>query len=703
MSRRVFVCILLAFAVATPAAADFQVRGRFLYRDRAFGPGGFTGADTDLPIRLADVDVYDSSTSVVLASGATDGNGNFTIQVTDNTTRNVRVRVKTIASNTPSFKARVLNSGAGNSVFAVTTNIYTNHAPTADIDFTSTPVVALQFQGGDAFNIFDVVLDAFDFVASLHGSRPAAMLTCFWSQGSGDGTYFQGGDNSIHLFGLSSDSDGYDDSVIIHEVGHYVEANLSRTNNPGGQHSLDRFYDLRLTWSEGVSTFFQNLVRDWKGLSRPDIYVDTRGQPGTGQAIISYEVETPSVGQMGANNEVSVNACLWDLYDKPSTPDATSGTDDDVMAIANPALAYWRVIRNYLPGAQSVSLEDFWDGWFAPSIANGYAAEMRSVFGAQKVEYFPDDFEDNDNPSQAKSVVGGSPPTHHTIYGIGDFDWIQVAVAAGGAYVFETTNLLSGADTRLDLYASNGTTLLASNDDRISGDPSSRIAWTAGAADLVYLRCQRKPDFHTYGSYDLLVTGPAVPVEVSDISLQAVADGIELRWRALPSAGFSHFDVERRDAGGGAYLVQNAVPVEPEAGDAFAYRYLDANVTAGRSYDYRLVGVEDTGERRSFGPFTAAAPVPPVVALHAPVPNPFNPTTAFRFELPRAASVSARIYAADGRLVRTLLAARPYAVGTHVVRWDGRDDFGAGVASGVYAVVLDAAGERRTQRAVLLR
>lgn len=703
MSRRFLWGFLLALVTTTPAAADYQVRGRFLYRDRAFGPSGFTGVDSNLPIRLADVEVVDDNTSSVLASGATDLNGNFTLQVSDASTRNLRVRVKTSANNTASFRARVLNNSAGNSVFAVSSGVFPNHASNVDIDFSSSPVVAQQFAGGDAFNIFDVVLDAFDFIASLDGSRPPLTLTCYWSQGSNDGTYFSRGDNSIHLYGLTGDSDGYDDSVILHEVGHFVEATLSNTHNPGGPHSLSNFYDLRLTWSEGVGTFFQNMVRQWKGLPRPDIYVDTRGQPGTGQVLISYEVETPSLGQMGANNEVSVNASLWDLFDAAATNDASPGTDDDIMSIPNPGLAFWRVIRNYLPGAASISLEDFWDGWFSPAINNGFTTEMRSVFGAQKAEYFPDSFEDNDNTTQAKSVVGGAPASHHTIYGIGDEDWIQVAVAAGGNYVFETTNLLSGADTRLDLFATNGATLLAFNDDRISGDPSSRIAWTAPAAGLVYLRCRRKADTHTYGSYDLQVTGPAVPVEVSDISLRAVAAGIELRWRALPSAGFSHFDVERSGTESGPYEVVNGAPVEPEAGDAFAYVYLDAEVAAGRSYYYRLVGVETSGERRSFGPFFAAAPVPAALRLRSPAPNPFNPTTTIQFELPRAAPVWVRIYSAQGRLVRTLAAARPYGVGPHLIRWDGHDDFGTGVASGVYVIALDASGERRTQRAVLIR
>jgi hypothetical protein len=277
-----------------------------------------------------------------------------------------------------------------------------------------------------------------------------------------------------------------------------------------------------------------------------------------------------------------------------------------------------------------------------------------------------------------------------------------VAIAAGGAYTFETQNLRNGADTRLDLYASNGTTLLTSNDDRTLGDPSSRIAYTAPAAGLVYLRCIRKADQHTYGSYDLRVTGPAVAVEIADVAVTTVAAGIEIRWRAEPDADFSHFNLERGDSGTGPFEMRaTGVPEVPAAPNVHAF--VDALLEPGREYFYRIVGIDLDGEQRTFGPYVGVAPAPARMILHAPAPNPFNPSTRVAFDLPRAMRAGVRVFTAGGRLVRVLASAGEFTAGNHTLHWDGRDDRGRAAASGVYVIRLDAGGESRTQRAVLVR
>ncbi len=91
------------------------------------------------------------------------------------------------------------------------------------------------------------------------------------------------------------------------------------------------------------------------------------------------------------------------------------------------------------------------------------------------------------------------------------------------------------------------------------------------------------------------------------------------------------------------------------------------------------------------------------VALHPPTPNPFRATTAIVFELPESASVDVTVYDVRGRLVRSLLANEARSPGRHIARWDGRDDRGHGVASGVYFVRLEVAGWVATRRAVLLK
>jgi flagellar hook assembly protein FlgD len=94
--------------------------------------------------------------------------------------------------------------------------------------------------------------------------------------------------------------------------------------------------------------------------------------------------------------------------------------------------------------------------------------------------------------------------------------------------------------------------------------------------------------------------------------------------------------------------------------------------------------------------------VPLAVALGKPVPNPFNPSTIIPLTLPAAATVHLHIYDVGGRRVRSLHDG-PLAAGVHRVLWDGRDDAGRELASGVYLIRLEGAGPALTQRVILLR
>ncbi|MBD3404223.1 T9SS type A sorting domain-containing protein [candidate division GN15 bacterium] len=83
-------------------------------------------------------------------------------------------------------------------------------------------------------------------------------------------------------------------------------------------------------------------------------------------------------------------------------------------------------------------------------------------------------------------------------------------------------------------------------------------------------------------------------------------------------------------------------------------------------------------------------------------PNPFNPTTTIRYNLPSAAHATLEIYNSVGRLVRTLVGQRQPA-GEHRVIWDGLDDSGSAVASGVYLYRLTTPDLSQSRKMLLLR
>ena len=100
----------------------------------------------------------------------------------------------------------------------------------------------------------------------------------------------------------------------------------------------------------------------------------------------------------------------------------------------------------------------------------------------------------------------------------------------------------------------------------------------------------------------------------------------------------------------------------------------------------------------------AAPAIPSASALHyrGAWPNPFNPATRIHFTLDRATTLSVALFDVSGRQVRGLHAGRLPA-GEHELRWDGRDDAGRPLASGLYLMSLESSGVTRRDKLILLK
>ena len=136
--------------------------------------------------------------------------------------------------------------------------------------------------------------------------------------------------------------------------------------------------------------------------------------------------------------------------------------------------------------------------------------------------------------------------------------------------------------------------------------------------------------------------------------------------------------------------------------------YVDAAPLAGEPwYAVRAADIHGNLGSRS-APVTAIptavadSPMPTEFALWQNAPNPFNPSTVIRFALPEAGPVRLAIYGADGRLVRVLVAGSRTA-GFHETTWDGTDERGRAVASGVYVCRMQADGTELVRRMTLVR
>ena len=170
-------------------------------------------------------------------------------------------------------------------------------------------------------------------------------------------------------------------------------------------------------------------------------------------------------------------------------------------------------------------------------------------------------------------------------------------------------------------------------------------------------------------------------------------------WVRLEAGGLTQYRQVGGDAG---YLSQNSRVVAFGLGEAGTIDALEVTWPSGTVISY--AGLAADQRHHCLEDATAvgeAAPAPcELIGNH---PNPFNPDTKIAFRLAEAARVELVVYDLSGRQLRALASDRAFAAGTHEIAWDGRDDAGHDLASGVYFYRLRAADFVACKRMVLLK
>jgi hypothetical protein len=141
-------------------------------------------------------------------------------------------------------------------------------------------------------------------------------------------SHFNPATKEIFILGKDGvDTDEFDDHVIVHEWGHFLEDAISRSDSPGGQHGAGDVLDPRLSWSEGYGDAIPAML-----LGSP-LYVDT-GFAGGSQDAFGFDAETePSptddpvtssagLPLRGPFSEFTVMRLLYDLFDAGSGAEA---------------------------------------------------------------------------------------------------------------------------------------------------------------------------------------------------------------------------------------------------------------------------------------------------------------------------------------------------------------------------------------------
>ena len=171
-----------------------------------------------------------------------------------------------------------------------------------------------------------------------------------------------------------------------------------------------------------------------------------------------------------------------------------------------------------------------------------------------------------------------------------------------------------------------------------------------------------------------------------------------LSWEESPEEDFLYFRVYRGDS------------EDFEIGPAtLAHETAETNWVdseGGLGHFYKLTALDHAGNESDPASADDMTDVdeglPAVFTLHQNQPNPFNPATTIRFELPSAGDVRLEIYDVAGRRVATLLDGS-FEAGQHAATWRGQSDAGHSVSSGLYFYRLSGTGFSKTRKMLLLQ
>lgn len=330
-----------------PPPTSVTVSGRITFERVPFSTtlgGGLNFTNTfATPAREIEVELLQSSNQSVLATTATDANGNYSFTTTPGI--DVLVRAKALSRHTgvagrpASWDVRVRNNTNSGALYVLDSSVFNTGLANQTRNLAATTGWGGGFSGvytgvraAAPFAVLDTIYSAVQFVvAQGDTSVQLARLDAYWSPNNvptdGDVTRGEIGTTAYYPVGsagvapgiyvlgaASNDTDEFDQHIIAHEFQHFLEDLIGRTDTVGGEHALDERLDMRVAFSEGFSNAFSGMV-----LNDPRY----RDSFGTAQASdFHFSLESRSSLAPGWYSETSVQRIAWDLFD-----DVNDGAD----------------------------------------------------------------------------------------------------------------------------------------------------------------------------------------------------------------------------------------------------------------------------------------------------------------------------------------------------------------------------------------
>lgn len=256
----------------------------------------------------------------VLYQTSSNSNGRYTVYVPENTDVKIRVYARMLQEN--KWDVSVVDNTAQKALYVIEGGLHDSGSSPTQRDLH-----AASGWGGNGytgsrdaapFAILDSINTVMQKVLNAKPNVQFPQLTVNWSVNNvaagGDRSLGQivtsnyDGDSNLWILGdANSDTDEYDDHIIIHEWGHFFEDKFSRSDSIGGPHSSGDALDIRVAFGEGWGNAISAIATD------NPIYFDTAGYNQSSGWFM--DIESASPDNPGWFSEASVQRILYDLYD----------------------------------------------------------------------------------------------------------------------------------------------------------------------------------------------------------------------------------------------------------------------------------------------------------------------------------------------------------------------------------------------------
>jgi len=207
-----------------------------------------------------------------------------------------------------------------------------------------------------------------------------------------------------------------------------------------------------------------------------------------------------------------------------------------------------------------------------------------------------------------------------------------------------------------------------------------------------------------------------LPVELSYFNAIYATQGyVTISWVSQSETNHSGYNILRGEDRNYA----NAIKINPvlinagiELGTQTSYKFTDSEFAPNTVYYYWLESIALNGETQYFGPVSVTTgengsepetpEFPIVTKLYNAYPNPFNPNTVLSYSIPEPTTVTLEIYNSKGQRIRSFTNTHNSA-GTFKTNWDGKDEAGKTVGSGVYIYLMKTDNFQQSKKMLMTK